>query len=90
MGGQRHALAASPPGNTQYPLYKRNLASTEIRPPDRLARSESLYRLSYPGPGLLHNGNNLPSVPLTHAANMKQSYENIELLLENIQYEKQN
>ena len=27
-----------------------NLASTGIRSPDRPARSESLYRLSYPGP----------------------------------------
>jgi hypothetical protein len=28
----------------------RNLASTGIRSPDRPARSQSLYRLSYPGP----------------------------------------
>ena len=27
-----------------------NLAPTGIGPPDRSARSESLYRLSYPGP----------------------------------------
>jgi len=27
-----------------------NIASTGIRSPDRTARSESLYRLSYPGP----------------------------------------
>ena len=27
-----------------------NLAPTRIRSPDRPARSESLYRLSYPGP----------------------------------------
>ena len=27
-----------------------NLASIGIRSPDRLARSESLYRLRYPGP----------------------------------------
>ena len=25
---------------------------------------------------LLHNGNKLPSVPLAHATNMKESYEN--------------
>ena len=56
VGGQRHALAALPPRNTQYPLYRRlgggvqdrsgrgaeNLASTGIRSPDRAARSESL------------------------------------------------
>ena len=29
-----------------------NLALTGIRSPDRPARSESLYRLSYPGPSL--------------------------------------
>jgi len=28
-----------------------NLVPTGIRSPDRPARSESLYRLSYPGPG---------------------------------------
>ena len=63
MGGQRHAQAALAPGKTRYPLYKRlggsrgrsgrvgeNLAPTGIRSPDRPARSESLYRLSYPGP----------------------------------------
>jgi len=51
------------PRITLYPLYRRlggspepfwmgaeNLALTEIRSPDRPARSESLYRLSYPGP----------------------------------------
>ena len=31
-----------------------NLALTGIRSPDRPARSESLYRLSYPGPPTLH------------------------------------
>ena len=48
-----------PPGKTRYPLYRRlggpqgrsgrveNLAPTGIRSPDRLARSQSLYRLSY-------------------------------------------
>ena len=37
---------------------------------------------------LLHNGNKFPSVPLAHVINMKESYENIKLLLETIQYEK--
>ena len=49
-----------PPGKTRYPLYRRlgglqgwsgrteNLVSTGIRSPDRPARSQSLYRLSYP------------------------------------------
>jgi hypothetical protein len=30
-----------------------NLAPTGIRYPERSARSESLYRLSYPGPGVV-------------------------------------
>ena len=63
VGGQNHAPAALPPGKTRSPLYRRlggppgpvwkvveNLAATGIRSPDRPARSESLYRPSYPGP----------------------------------------
>jgi hypothetical protein len=52
-----------PPGKTRYPLYRRlgwprgrsgrvrkvSPPHTGIRSPDRQARSESLYRLSYPG-----------------------------------------
>jgi hypothetical protein len=51
------------PGMIRYPLHRslggalgpvwtgaENLAPTEIRSPDRPARSESLYRLSYRGP----------------------------------------
>jgi hypothetical protein len=37
---------------------------------------------------LLHNGNKYPSVPLAHTVNMKESYENMKLLLEKIHYEK--
>ena len=49
-----------PPGKTQHPLHRRlggpqgrsgraeNLVPTGIRSPDRPARSQSLYRLSYP------------------------------------------
>jgi hypothetical protein len=60
VGGQRLATAALLPGETRYPLYRRRygpqgqsgrvrrIAShTGIRSPDRPARSESLYRLSY-------------------------------------------
>ena len=36
---------------------------------------------------LLHNGNRFPSVPLAHAANMKENYESLELLLGKIKYE---
>ena len=63
VGGQRHAPAAIPPGKVRYPLYRRLggpqgrsgrvrkiSPPTGIRFPDRGARSESLYRLSYPGP----------------------------------------
>jgi hypothetical protein len=60
VGGQHHAPAALPPGKTRYPVSRRlggpqgrservgNLDSTGIRSPDRPARSQSLYRLSYP------------------------------------------
>jgi hypothetical protein len=63
VGGQRHAPDALPLGNTQYPSYRRlggpqgrsgrvrKISSpTGFRSPDRSARSELLYRLSYPGP----------------------------------------
>ena len=56
-----------PPGKTRYPLYRKpsgpqgrsgqvaeNLAPTGIRSPDRPARSQSLYRLSYPAHISLH------------------------------------
>ena len=61
LGGQPHGPAALPTGNTRFPFVQEagwtpwpvwtgveNLAATEIRSPDRPARSESLYRLSYP------------------------------------------
>ena len=35
---------------------------------------------------LLHNGNKLSSVPLPHAANLKESYESMKLLLGKIKY----
>ena len=60
---QGHAPTALPPGKTRYPLYRRlgGLQGralrvrkipppTGIRSPARPALSESLYRLSYPGP----------------------------------------
>jgi hypothetical protein len=59
VGGQRHAPVDLTPEKTQYTLYRGldgsvwtcadNLASTGILSPDRPARSESLYRLRYPG-----------------------------------------
>jgi hypothetical protein len=63
VGGQRHALAAFTPWKDPVPIVHEggwapgpvwtgaeNLAPNGIRSPDRPARSESLYRLSYPGP----------------------------------------
>ena len=59
--GQRHAPAAFYPGKVPVPIVQEdgwvsgpvwtgaeNLAPTGIRSPDRPARSQSLYRLSYP------------------------------------------
>ncbi|UYV66554.1 hypothetical protein LAZ67_4002056 [Cordylochernes scorpioides] len=37
---------------------------------------------------LLHNGNKSPSVPIAHASNMKETYENMKLLLKKIEYER--
>lgn len=37
---------------------------------------------------LLHNGNEHPSIPLAYAAHMKETYANMELLLQMIQYER--
>jgi len=63
VGGQRHALAALPREREPVPIVQEagwapgqvwtgaeNLAFFGIRSPDRPARSESLYRLSYPVP----------------------------------------
>ena len=62
MGSQRDAPTVLPPAKTRYPLYRRLggpqsrsgqvrkiSPPTGIRSPDRPARSDSLYRLSYPG-----------------------------------------
>ena len=63
VGGQGHAPAAFTPGKDPVPILQEagwasepvwieaeNLGPTGIRSPDLPARSESLYRLSYPGP----------------------------------------
>jgi hypothetical protein len=36
---------------------------------------------------LLHNGNQFPSIPLAHAVHMKETYENLQGLLQKIRYE---
>ena len=68
VGGQRHAPVALPSGNDPVPIVQEagwapvpvwtgaeNLAPTGIRSPHPPARSESLYRLSYPGPHSVHS-----------------------------------
>jgi len=69
--GQRHDPADLPPGKTRYPLYRRLggpqgrygqlrkiSPPTGIRFPDRPARRQLLYRLSYPGLKSLYQPNN--------------------------------
>jgi hypothetical protein len=62
VAGQRHAPADLPPGRPDTHCIgawvgcrtgKENLAHAGIRSPDRPARSQSLYRLSYRGPRCL-------------------------------------
>ena len=36
--------------------------------------------------GLLHHGNKYPSIPIAHSVHLKESYDNMELLLEAIKY----
>ena len=58
VGDQQHTPATLPLGEIWYPFYSRlggpqgwsGWVPTGIRSPYRPARSESLYRLSYPGP----------------------------------------
>ena len=76
VGGQHHAPPALPPGKTRCPLYRRlgrlqgrSGRVRKISPPpgfyprDRPARSESLYRLSYPGPST-----SVPQIPRCHVS----------------------
>jgi len=55
VGGQRHALAALPPGQSRYPFIGAWVGPRAVldrceKSPHRPARSESLYRLRYPAP----------------------------------------
>ena len=68
VGGQSNVPAALPPGKTRYlteDLVGPRAGSgqgwkisppTGIRSPDRPARGESLYRLSYHGPSFMFEG----------------------------------
>ena len=75
VGGQPQAPAALPLEKDPVPIVQeagwasgpfwtdaKNLAPTGIRSPDRSARSESLYRLSYPVPYRVHKS---PPILLT-------------------------
>jgi hypothetical protein len=67
VGGQRHGPAALPQerpgtrctggwvGPRAGPVGCGKLSPSTFRSPDRPARSESLYRLIYPGPQMLNN-----------------------------------
>ena len=37
---------------------------------------------------LLHNGNTLPSIPVGHSVHNKESYENMKILMDAINYDK--
>jgi hypothetical protein len=37
---------------------------------------------------LVHNGNSLPSIPVGHSVRNKESYENMKILMEAINYDK--
>jgi len=39
---------------------------------------------------LLHSGNTLPSIPVGHSMHNKESYENMKILMEVINYDKSN
>jgi hypothetical protein len=66
VDGQRHVPAALPPGKIRYPFYRRLGGSQgrfgrmrKISPPPgfdprTLGRNQSLYRLSYSGPVIIH------------------------------------
>ena len=70
MGGQRHAPAALPPGKTRYALCRRldghQGRSGRVRSPDGRVRSDSLHRLSYPGPLDHHTSDQWSWTPVNH------------------------
>ena len=39
---------------------------------------------------LLHNGNTLPSIPVGHSVHNKESYGNVNILMDTISYDKSN
>jgi hypothetical protein len=60
VGDQRHAPAALFPGTHcigDWVSPRNSLGRCGIRSPDRLARSKSLYRLSYPGTLIIYSLN---------------------------------
>ena len=90
-----HPGRLTPPRKTRYPLYRRlggpqgpvwtgaeNLAPTGIRSPDRPARSESLYRLSYPGPHScnMHHNINFPSTSRSSNESFSFQFFNLNII----------
>ena len=39
---------------------------------------------------LLHNGNSFPSIPIDHSVYMKEPYENVKILFQELKYEEHN
>jgi hypothetical protein len=87
VGGQRHALAALPREREPVPIVREagwapgpvwtgaeHFAPTGIQSPDRPARSQSLYRLSYPA----HNFSVL--YPKQHVPPIKNKNDGSDLL----------
>jgi hypothetical protein len=56
-----------------------NFASTGIRSPDRPARSESLYRLSYPGPHFIRTSSIYSDYPIRRMLSCSSFYKVIDL-----------
>jgi hypothetical protein len=93
-GCQCYAPAALPPGKTRYSLYRRLVGPTagldrsgQSHPtgngsPDRPASSESLCRLSYPGPRAKQNGVITPqTIPVSTSLQKVQNPQILATLL---------
>jgi hypothetical protein len=83
VGGQYQRPGRFTPGKNPVPIVQEagwapgpvwtgaeNLASTGIRSPDRPARSESLYRLSYTGPEKLYTKEKKEGKNGTHSSHL--------------------
>jgi hypothetical protein len=83
VSGQRHALAALPPARPGTHCIggwvgtRAGLHGCGIRSPDCSDRSESLYRLSYPGPRTTRKRNEVP-FRLSHVCECIWKYANLD------------